>query len=586
MKKCNVRRLSVWLLAVVLLASCIPVAYAAQTSGNCGQSLQWQFADGILTITGTGEMEDYTEAAPAPWYPLREQITGVSLPDGLTRVGSYAFAQCAYLEAVRLPDTVTEVGENSFFACEDLQFVTLSANLETIEDSGFERCVKLQTIQLPYGLKKIGYQAFWRCESLMDITVPQTVTDLGMAVFAYCFRLVRAQIDAPIAQLPQWLFYGCHSLGCVTLPGTVKGVDAYAFYGCEGLNTVYYPGDKQDTDALISDIAQYLDDFTNSNVSAGSSNSATSVEEKTQEDTTQRVSTTVTTTDNAQIGTQVTQEYPQGETKPSSTQPQINATVTDPSGWNDVVQETDKVLEYYGDQLEEGQKVSVTVYVPHDVEVDSLQMASLAGKPVTLTIHTAVGNMWTVDCTNVTAQTLQENLVLSYTLTVAEEKWSEKLGGAETYLLKFHNEMQIDAQVSIRIPTRPCRANAFLYQRSGNQLGQLQAVVVDDDGYACFYLGAVDSRTDYFVGINVTDASVDNVIVPQSLQEDYLIPPMQSIDYVITGRSSSWNMTIGQVTWIIVGVLVASAAVVGGVLYVMNKRKLQNGYVPDLEEEE
>jgi hypothetical protein len=191
-----------------------------------------------------------------------------------------------------------------------------------------------------------------------------------------------------------------------------------------------------------------------------------------------------------------------------------------------------------------------------------------------------------VDCSGVTAQTLEENLVLSYTLTVAEEKWSKKLGGAEMYLLKFHNAMQINAEVLIRIPTVSARANAFLYQRKGSKLQQLQAVVVDDAGYAHFYLGAVDEKTDYFVGINVAEASQENVIVPQPLQDDYRIPPMQSIDYVITGRKSSWNMTIGQVTLIIIGVLVASAAVVGGVLYVMNKQKLRKGYVPKLDEEE
>lgn len=584
--KRNLRRLSVWLLTVLLVASCIPAAHAVETSGTCGEGLQWQFADGVLTVTGSGAMEDYTEADPAPWYPLRGSIIGLSLPDGLTRVGNYAFAECAYLEAVRLPDTVTEVGKNGFFACENLRFVTLSSKLERIEESGFERCVKLQWLELPHGLKSIGYQAFWRCESLLNIVVPETVTDLGMAVFAYCFSLVQAQIDAPITQVPQWLFYGCSSLGSVTLPASVKGADEYAFYGCDTLNTVYYPGSKQETKELISDIAEYLPDFNNSSVSAGSSDTAISVEEKPQGDETQRVTSTVTITENAEIGTQTTQQIPQEGTKPSSTQPQVNATVTGNSGWSDVVQETEKVLENYGDQLQDGQKVPVTVYVPHDVEVDSQQLAPLAGKPVVLTVHTAAGNGWTVDCSGVTPQTLEENLVLSYTLTVADEKWREKLGGAETYLLKFHNTVQINAEVLIRIPTVPARANAFLYQRKGSKLQQLQAVVVDDNGNAHFYLGAVDTKTEYYIGINVADAATDNVLVPQSLQEEYRIPPMQSIDYVITGRKSSWGMNIGQVTWILLGVLVGSVAIVGGVLYMMNKRKLRMGYVPKLEDEE
>lgn len=586
MMKRNLRRLSVWLLIAVLLASGIPAARAAETSGACGADLRWQFADGVLTITGTGAMENYSEEKPAPWYSLRERIVGLSLPDGLTRVGSFAFAECVQLDAVRLPGTVTEVGNNGFFACESLRLVTLSANLEKIEDSSFERCLKLQSITLPVGLKSIGYQAFWRCESLMAITIPNTVTHLGMAAFAYCFSLVRAQIDAPITEIPQWLFYDCRSLGAVTLPGSVKGSDEYAFYGCQTLNTVYYPGNKQDTKNLMSDIAEYLDGFNNSGMSVGGSNSATSVEEKQQEDTTQRVTSTVIKTENAEIGTQTTQQIPQEGAKPASTQPQVNATVTGNSGWSDVVQETEKVLENYGDQLEEGQKVPVTVYVPDGIVPDAEQLSALAGKPVVLTVQTTDGNIWTVDCSAQTAQTLKDNLVLSYTLTVADEKWSKKLGGAETYLLKFHQDIQLAVQVQVRIPTLPIRENAFLYQRKGSSLQQLQAVIVDDHGNAHFYLGAVDTKTEYYIGINVADAATDNVLVPQSLQEEYRIPPMQSIDYVITGRKSSWGMNIWQVTGILVGVVAGSVAIVGGVLFMMNKRKLRKGHIAKVGEKE
>lgn len=584
MKKCNLKRLIPVLLAILLLIPGVPTVSAE--SGSCGENLQWEFTGGTLTVTGSGAMADYSEEAPAPWYAFRDRIVKLSLPEGLTRVGSYAFAQCTQLQTVTLPDTVTEVGESGFFACERLQFLTLNAGLKRIEDSGFERCLRLQSVVLPYGLESIGYQAFWRCESLLSIHIPTTVTHLDMAVFAYCYSLVRAQIDAPIRQVPQWLFYSCTSLGAVTLPATVKQADEYAFYGCQTLNTVYHPGNKQDTKELVSDIADYLDGFSSINVSAGGSDTATSVEQTQQEDTTQLVNTTVTKTENAELGTQTTQTIPQGSTKPTVTQPQINATVTGDTGWGDVVEETEKILENYGTQLEDGQKVPVTVLVPEGITPDPEQLAPLAGKPVELTLQTAGGNAWTVDCSALTPETLKENLALSYTLTQADAKWSEKLGGAETYLLQFHRDMQINAQVRIRIPTVPARANAFLYQRKGNNLQQLQAVVVDDDGYAHFYLAAVDTETQYYIGINVTDASVEDVLIPQSLQEDYLIPPMQSIDYVITGRKSSWGMNIGQITWILVGVVLASVAIVGGVLFALNKRKLKNGYIPDIYEED
>lgn len=580
MIKRNLKRLIPLVLAILLLLPAVPAVHAE--TGSCGESLQWEFAGGKLTVTGSGAMADYSEENPAPWYSLRDKIVALSLPDGLTRVGSFAFAQCSQLQTVTLPDTVTEVGESAFFACLRLQFLTLSANLLRIEESGFERCLRLQSVTLPYGLQYIGYQAFWRCESLMSIVIPATVTHLDMAVFAYCYGLVRAQIDAPIREIPQWLFYGCDSLSAVTLPETVKASDEYAFYGCETLNTVYYPGNQKDAKNLVSDIADYLEGFSNINISAGSSDTAAGVEE-TDDD---RIYTTVTKTEDAELSTQTTQTVPEGSTKPTATQPQLSATVTGDSGWTDVVEETEKLLENYGNHLDEGQKIPVTVQVSSGIEPDVQQLAPLAGKPVELTLQTADGNVWTVDCSGLTADRLKENLILSYTLTPADTKWSEKLGGAEVYLLRFQRDMQINAQVQLRIPTIPARANAFLYQRKGSSLQQLQAVVVDDDGYACFYLAAVDTKTEYYVGINVTNASTEDVLVPKTLQEDYLIPPMQSIDYVITGRKSSWNMDISQVTWILVAVVIGSVAVVGGVVFFLNKRKLKRGYIPDIYEDE
>ena len=41
-------------------------------------------------------------------------------------------------------------------------------------------------------------------------------------------------------------------------------------------------------------------------------------------------------------------------------------------------------------------------------------------------------------------------------------------------------------------------------------------------------------------------------------------------------------MTINQVTWIMVGVLTVVVITVGVTMFLLNKRKLRLGYVPDL----
>ena len=57
-------------LLVTLLVT-LPLVGFATESGTCGENLTWTLSDdGVLTISGTGEMEDYDPAgdAAAPWY--------------------------------------------------------------------------------------------------------------------------------------------------------------------------------------------------------------------------------------------------------------------------------------------------------------------------------------------------------------------------------------------------------------------------------------------------------------------------------------------------------------------------------------
>jgi len=115
----------------------------------------------------------------------------------------------------------------------------------------------------------------------------------------------------------------------------------------------------------------------------------------------------------------------------------------------------------------------------------------------------------------------------------------------------------------------------------------VQTTKVDDDGYAHFYLGAVDNITEYYIGVEVDEQYDTSPIIPDNLTEEFdITDTLAPMDYVITGRKSSWGMEIGQVTWIMAGVLVGSVAVIGVVLFLLNKRKLKKGYVVDLDEYE
>ena len=103
----------------ILCMSCAVVVFAEEyevvsvDSGTCGDNLTWTLDDeGTLTISGTGEMEDYD--ALTPWYSNRTIIKKVVISDGVTTIGNYAFMNCTSLESITIPNNVISVGTGAF----------------------------------------------------------------------------------------------------------------------------------------------------------------------------------------------------------------------------------------------------------------------------------------------------------------------------------------------------------------------------------------------------------------------------------------------------------------------------------------
>ena len=80
-------------------------------SGNCGENLTWSLDnEGVLTIAGTGAIYDDC----SEWNDFREQITAVILPEGLTRIGDFAFRYCSNLSSITIPSTLKSSGDYAF----------------------------------------------------------------------------------------------------------------------------------------------------------------------------------------------------------------------------------------------------------------------------------------------------------------------------------------------------------------------------------------------------------------------------------------------------------------------------------------
>ncbi len=103
-------------------------AFAENTSWDYDRSTK------TLTISGTGDMENFEDEFSSPWFPYIGEIKNFIVDDGVTSVGAYALAGAVHLDSVTLSDTVTSIGKFAFGSCSSLNELYFSNNVKSIAD--------------------------------------------------------------------------------------------------------------------------------------------------------------------------------------------------------------------------------------------------------------------------------------------------------------------------------------------------------------------------------------------------------------------------------------------------------------------
>ena len=203
------------------------------TSGYCGRVAYWAVKDGVLTISGTGDV------TYLGWSKFKDQITKVVIQDGITNILSESFNQCANLTSVTIPESVTSIGHWAFSGCVKLKSITLPENLESIEMYTFYGCKALSKIVLPDRITKISQHAFNGCTSLQSVTFPSGLTEIEHNAFSGCTSIRELHFPATLAVLGDYAFSGCTSLLKIYFYGNVPKVNNFTFKDVYA--TAYYP---------------------------------------------------------------------------------------------------------------------------------------------------------------------------------------------------------------------------------------------------------------------------------------------------------------------------------------------------------
>ena len=248
------KRLLACLLTLVMLLALLPAtALAADpVTGSCGDALTWtltQHEDGAtytLTISGTGEMEDYTVGG-APWHVAlgvaanRKQITKIVLPNGLTHIGNNAFLQAAVTE-VTIPNTVVSIGTNAFWKCNTIE-TTLPASVRELGATAFYGTFVVNVdANSPYLCSEGGgkvlysknkttlYQVSQDCAG--DFTSPSTVTTINDFAMNGCAKVTgELVIPDSVQTIGRSAFEGT-GFTSLNLGNSVKEIGVSAFYKC------------------------------------------------------------------------------------------------------------------------------------------------------------------------------------------------------------------------------------------------------------------------------------------------------------------------------------------------------------------
>ena len=293
-KKKNPRRALI-LAAAALVVLAVLLFVLNGVFHKCGDHVTWSFdrKTGEMVIRGTGPMWDFesdqhsnTNRSTAPWKRIDGGITSVTVEEGVTSVGDYAFAYCAGLTGADLAESVTSIGDEAFYGCDALCELDLPEGLTSLEGafwgssiqslripagvselwgSIFDGMDRLEEIVIdpdnpnytvvdgavytadmktlvrfppamacgrltvPEGVTETGDCAFRFCGKLEAVTLPESLTSIGWAAFEGCSSLSDVNIPAGVTELPGDVFSDCSSLDSFTVPGTVRRIGNYAF---------------------------------------------------------------------------------------------------------------------------------------------------------------------------------------------------------------------------------------------------------------------------------------------------------------------------------------------------------------------
>ncbi len=256
---------------------------AAKTLGKYGYSFRQPGAKYDLKYEYTNE-----EITGLILTGADEDLTAISIPNGVTAIADDALENCKKLERVEIPATVTSIGDAFYDGKKEngesdpdykppVFIVPFGSNApKDLGKQGFAFRASgekydlryeysegkntgltflaadrdITTANVPEGVTSIGgnlvnendQYAFANCEDLTSVTLPESLTTIAYSAFEGCTGLTEIDIPDGVTSIGMSAFAGCNNLSSVKLPAGLTTLKMGVFEGCSFTSIVIPEG--------------------------------------------------------------------------------------------------------------------------------------------------------------------------------------------------------------------------------------------------------------------------------------------------------------------------------------------------------
>ena len=220
------------------------------------------------------------------WTRESVNLTSITIPDGVTYIGSNAFATCSALASITIPNSVKYIDQDAFSGTawydnqpdgliyagkvaykykgtmpENME-LTIAEGTTGISGSAFSGCNGLTSITIPASVNEIGANAFdgtswydnqsdglvyvgkvaYKYKGMMPentvVTIEDGTKSISSSAFSGCTTLTSVNIPGSVISIGNSAFYNCGGLTSVEIPNSVTSIGNSAFARCSGLTAV------------------------------------------------------------------------------------------------------------------------------------------------------------------------------------------------------------------------------------------------------------------------------------------------------------------------------------------------------------